>query len=53
MHLKLHLYESASGCITSLRRTQVFTANIARIASVSSRIRSSLSVVHANTAKAT
>ncbi|SPE44631.1 hypothetical protein SBA7_450001 [Candidatus Sulfotelmatobacter sp. SbA7] len=40
-------------CIKSLRRTHVFNANITKIASVASRIRGSLMVVHANTPNAT
>jgi hypothetical protein len=43
---------SSLGCIASLRRTQVFTANNAKTASVAIRIRVSLNVVSARTAKA-
>ena len=41
---------SSLGCITSLRRTHVFTANNARTASVATRIRVSVKVVRAKTA---
>ena len=44
---------SPSGCITSLRRSQVFSANIARTASVAKRIRGSLNVVHDSTPRTT
>jgi hypothetical protein len=48
----LSLPLSPSGCITSLRRTQVFNPKRAKTASVATRIRVSVNVVSARTAKA-